>query len=50
MDQKEDDRRKSPNLVEPERHDDSQAESEPKGSVAEEEQLAPSLARVRREP
>lgn len=38
------------NLVELVRDDNSQAESEPKGSVGEEEELAPSLARVRREP
>lgn len=41
---------KGPNLIELEGNDDPQAEGEPEGSVAEEEELAPSLARVRSEP
>lgn len=39
-----------PYLVELVRHDDSQAESEPERSVTKEEQLPPSLARIRSQP
>ncbi|KAB1217344.1 adenylate kinase [Morella rubra] len=41
---------KGPNLIELVGHDDPQAEGEPEGSVAEEEELAPALARVSSEP